>query len=541
VTFADRVFLNGKIYTMDEGFSVAQAVAVKDKRIVFVGEGEPVKAYIGPQTQVTDLEGKTMLPGFIEGHIHLQMYGNSLLRLPIRDKSKQEILDMVAKAAKEVPAGKWILGGMGWNNEVWEDPSYPTKEELDAVSGDHPVILPRMDGHMTWANSKVFQLAGVTEETPNPSGGEFMRKKDGTLLGCAGNAAKNVLMAVVPDPDKESRTEALMAAHAALVGYGVTSLNEMHTDYDMLCDVRDLVESGDFRVRFNGALSAAIGKNVDPRERAYLLENCPVVGACDNHFSIAAIKTLADGSVGAQSAALLEPYTDRPDHCGTLMHTDAEFYALVKETAERGMQMITHTIGDRAIDQTLRIYKKVLDELPDGRQRRFRMEHFQTVTGDSRERAKELGVVASMQPLHGPNSASMALRRLGPDRAKRAYAVGMVLDVLGMFVGGSDGPVAVPNPMAGIHAAVTRTNLQREPEGGFCMENAVTREQAVKAYTIWGAYGQLTEKDKGSVEVGKLADFVVLDRDILQCPEEDLLDTQVLQTVIDGKTVYTKK
>lgn len=537
---ADRVFLNGTVYTVDASFSTAQAVAVRDKRIIYVGSNDGAAALIGPDTVVTDLHGKTMLPGFIEGHIHLLMYGDSLKRLPIRDKSKEQILQMVAEAAQTAPQGRWILGGMGWNNEVWEDPSYPTKEELDAVSYGHPVLLPRMDGHMIWANSLVFQLAGITDETPNPSGGEFMRKKDGSLLGCAGNAAKNILQNVVPAADKESRMEAIQAAHAALTSYGVTSLNEAHTEFDVIGDIQELIQSGDFRIRFNGALAGAIGKNADPRERAYFLENCPVVGAYDQHFSIAAIKTLADGSVGAQSAALLQPYTDRPDHTGTLMHTDEEFYELVAEAAAHKMQMITHAIGDRAIDQTLRIYKKVLDGLPDGRERRFRIEHFQTVTGDSRERAKELGVVASMQPLHGPNSASMALRRLGPDRAPRAYAIGMVLDVLGMFAGGSDGPVAVPNPIAGIHAAVTRTNLQREPAGGFCMENAVTREQALKAYTIWGAYAQFCEAEKGSIEAGKLADFVVLEKDILSCPTEEILDTKVLLTVIDGKTVYER-
>lgn len=540
MSFADRVFLNGAVYTVDASFSTAQAVAVRDKRIVYVGTDDGAKAHIGPDTVVTDLGGKAMLPGFVEGHIHLLMYGDSLKRLPIRDKSKQEILDMVAEAAQKAPQGRWILGGMGWNNEVWDDPGYPTKEELDAVSYGHPVLLPRMDGHMVWANSLVFQLAGVTDDTPNPSGGEFMRKKDGTLLGCAGNAAKNILQNVVPPADKESRMDALQAAHEALAAYGVTSLNEMHTEFDVLLDVQEMIGAGDFQIRFNGALSGAIGKNADPRERAYFLENCPVIGAYDNHFSVAAIKTLADGSVGAQSAALLEPYSDRPDHYGTLMHTDEEFYALVSEAAAHNMQMITHTIGDRAIDQTLRIYKKVLDGLPDGRERRFRMEHFQTVTGDSRERAKELGVVASMQPMHAPNSASMALRRLGPDRASRAYAIGMVLDVLGMFAGGSDAPVSVPNPIAGIHAAVTRTNLQREPEGGFCMENAITREQAVRAYTCWGAYAQFSEKEKGSIETGKLADLVVLERDILTCPVEEILDTKVVLTVIDGKTVYEK-
>jgi len=534
---ADRVFLSGRVYTMDKGFSTAQAIAVRGGRIVYVGEDSGAEKLIGDSTEVTSLEGRTVLPGFIEGHMHLQSYGESLLSLHIRDKSKEEILRSVGEAVKGLSPGEWLVGGSGWNNEVWKDPSYPSKEELDAVAPANPVFLPRMDGHLCWVNSLALKAAGVTEDTPNPPGGEFMRRPDGRLLGCAGNAAQLMIRSAIPKPTKEARKKALLAAQNRLLAYGVTSLNDMSTSFETLRDIKALIGAGEFRIRFHGALRDALGKNAREETREYFLKNCPETGLFDEHFTVRAIKILADGAVGAQSAALFEEYSDRPGHFGTLMQTDEEVYEIVRGAAARGMQVITHAIGDRAIDQILRAYERADKEYP-GKDHRFRIEHFQLVTGNSRERARDLGVVASMQPLHGPNSASMAVRRLGPDRASRAYAIGLVHRVTGRFVAGSDAPVAPPDPIAGIHAAVNRTNQRLEPEGGFFMENAVPREDVLKAYTIWSAYGQFCEDIKGSVEVGKLADLTMLDRDILTVPNDEILSVKVLETVIGGKTEY---
>lgn len=535
-TYARHVWLGGHIYTEDDQAPLATALACEGQKLIYVGDDETAQKLIGPNTLVTDLKGHTVVPGFIEGHAHLQSYGESLLRLRIRDLSRQEILKAVGEAVKELAPGTWLVGGMGWNNEVWSDPSYPTRQELDAVSPHNPVMLPRMDGHMIWVNTQAFSACGITDDTPDPEGGEFFRNPDKTLHGCVANKAADMIKYYIPKPDKERRVKALLAAQKQLLAYGVTSVNDMSTDWENVCDLKELYEKGMYKLRFHGALRNALGQNADPKLYEYFLK-CPEIDLYDKHYTVRAVKFLADGSVGAQSAALTEEYSDRPGHFGTRMYTDQQFYQEVSEAARHHMQAITHAIGDAAIDQVLRIYQQVLDEVPVP-DHRFHIEHFQTITGDSRERAAKLGVWASMQPTHAPNSASMALRRLGETRAKGAYAAGLVLEILGRISCGSDAPVAPPDPLDGIHSAVTRTNGNLEPKGGFFPENAMTREQALKGYTIWGAYAQFTERDKGSLEKGKLADFVVLDQDLMTVDEDDLLRVRVLETIIGGETVY---
>ncbi len=535
-TYAHHVWLGGHIYTEDDQAPLATALACEGQKLIYVGDDETAQKLIGPNTLVTDLKGHTVVPGFIEGHAHLQSYGESLLRLRIRDLSRQEILKAVGEAVKELEPGTWLVGGMGWNNEVWSDPSYPTRQELDAVSPHNPVMLPRMDGHMIWVNTQAFSACGITDDTPDPEGGEFFRNPDKTLHGCVANKAADMIKYYIPKPDKERRVKALLAAQKQLLAYGVTSVNDMSTDWENVCDLKELYEKGMYKLRFHGALRNALGQNADPKLYEYFLK-CPEIDLYDKHYTVRAVKFLADGSVGAQSAALTEEYSDRPGHFGTRMYTDQQFYQEVSEAARHHMQAITHAIGDAAIDQVLRIYQQVLDEVPVP-DHRFHIEHFQTITGDSRERAAKLGVWASMQPTHAPNSASMALRRLGETRAKGAYAAGLVLEILGRISCGSDAPVAPPDPLDGIHSAVTRTNGNLEPKGGFFPENAMTREQALKGYTIWGAYAQFTERDKGSLEKGKLADFVVLDQDLMTVDEDDLLRVRVLETIIGGETVY---
>lgn len=537
--YAQKIWKNGRIYTENEKQPLVSALASCGQNLIFAGSDEGAMKLAGPDTEIMDLQNKTVVPGFIEGHIHLQSYGESLQMLAIRDRSKEDILQSVKEKAACTESGKWIVGGMGWNNEVWDDPSYPSREELDAVSPDHPVMLPRMDGHMIWVNSKAFELCGIDEQTPNPEGGEFFRTASGRLQGCVANHAADMIKHHIPAPNQEERIQSLLTAQKALLSYGVTSLNDMSTSWENVCDLKKMYESGQYFLRFSGALRDALGKNADPRLHEYFLQ-CPEIDLYDRHYTVRAIKILGDGSVGAQSACLKEEYSDRPGHFGMKMQTDEELYQMVREAAEHHMQVIIHAIGDATIDQVLSVYKRVIDEL-HLTDHRFHIEHFQTVTGDSRERAKSLGVIAGMQPTHAPNSASMALRRLGKERAAGAYAAGLVLKTLGMIAGGSDAPVAPPNPLDGIHSAVTRTNGKLEPKGGFFPENALTREEALKAYTIWGAYAQFTEKEKGSLEPGKLADFVILDQDLMAVPADEILNLQVLATVIGGRTVYRKQ
>ena len=470
------------------------------------------------------------------------MYGDSLLTLPVRDRSRQKILEMVRQRVAQSAPGEWIVGGMGWNNEVWDDPSYPSALELDAVAPQNPVLLPRMDGHMIWVNHRALEAAGVTEQTPDPEHGEFMRNPDGTLLGCVTNEAAEQVKAFVPEKTALQRKDALLAAQQQLLQYGVTNVNDMGTSLEDVHDLKALYESGEYKLRFHGALRYALGPNAPADEKAYLAQ-CPEIDLYNGHFTVRACKLLGDGAVGSQSACLKQDYSDRPGHRGVKMRTDSELYACVREAAEHGMQMIIHAIGDDTIDQVLRVYQQVLQDVPTP-DHRWHIEHFQTVDGDQPERARELGVWPSMQPLHAPNSASMALRRLGPDRASRAYAGGLVLRKIGHISWGSDAPVATPSPLSGMHAAITRTNDKLLPKGGFFPENAVTPEEALLGYTRWGAEAQFTEKECGTLSVGKYADFVVLDQDLLKTASEvpdDLLKLRVLMTAIDGCPVYRAK
>lgn len=537
-----KAFKNANVITVDEKNSRAQALAIdQDGLIAYVGSNEGLDKIVTEETEVVDAKGNTIVPGFIEGHGHPFMYGNVLRSIVVRDVSKEVIVERVAEAVKNSKPGQWIVAGMGFNNEVWEDPSYPTKEDLDAVSPDNPVIIPRMDGHLIWVNSKAFEICGVTKDTPNPDGGEYFRNEDGSLQGCAGNSAASFIKSHVPQETLDDLKEDVLEAQQAFLSMGLTSMTDMGCDFDDMQAVTDLIEEGKFKLRFYGCVIDFTGKNSNEKTRAFVKEG-PKIGLYNDHFTIRCCKFLGDGAVGAQSAHMKEAYADRPGHTGFGMYTDEELYEAFKEAADNGMQIAIHAIGDATIEQVLRTYRRLQSEKDYG-DHRWRLEHFQTVTGDTPEQAAELGVIPSMQPMHAPNSASMAIRRLGPDRIHGAYAPGLVIKSTSIVALGSDAPVATPSALSGIHAAITRTNDQLLPEGGFCMENALTAEEALKGYTIWGAYAQFCEDKRGSLEVGKQADLVVLDQDLLEVGNErphDLLKINVLETYIDGERVFAK-
>ena len=538
--YADKIWFGAHIRTMDESLSEAQALASdKNGNILALGSDEDILALKGPKTELFDMNGAWIVPGLLDTHVHYRMYGESLLKLGIRDLSKEDILEKVREAAENAPAGKWIVGGMGWNNEVWADPSYPTREELDEAAPNNPVLLPRMDGHLIWVNSLAFEAAGVTEDTKDPEGGEFMRSAEGKLQGCCSNAAAAVIRGAIPQPGAEERKEAILAAQAQMLAYGLTGISDMHDTPQDLRDVEALYAEGKGKLRYCGTLGDCLNEK-DPEENKAFLEKLPILGKFGGRYTVRCCKILSDGAVGAQSAALKEDFSDRPGHKGTLMYTPDELYHMVKTAAEHGLQVATHSIGDAAIDEILDAYEAVLNEIPNP-DHRWRIEHFQTVTNDSPQRAARLGVVASMQPMHAPNSASMAMRRLGEKRIHGAYAAGLVMKSTGWVAFGSDAPVSAPSPLSGIHAAVTRTNDQLLPEGGFCMENAVSPMDALKGYTIWAARAVFADDVRGSLEPGKYADFTVLDRDVIEVAEtapHDILKIKVLKTVIGGNCEY---
>lgn len=537
---AYKAWVHGHIITMNEKMPSAEAMAAdQDGNLIYVGSEDGVQNYLSEETIVEDLKGHVVTPGFIEGHSHPDQYGNVLRSLKVRDVSKEEILRRVAEAVPKLTPGKWLVAGMGFNNEVWADPSYPTKEELDAVAPDVPVFIPRMDGHMAWANSRVFELCGITKDTPNPEGGEFFRTESGELQGCVVDKAMEMVQQHIPAKTMEERKEDYLAAQRAFLSFGITSVNDMWVELPSIQALTEICEENKMKVRYYGGLMNFTGKNANAEKRAFLAE-CPKTGLYHDHLTFRCCKFLGDGAVGAQSAHLKEAYTDRPGHTGIGMYTDEELYDAFKEAADHGMQIAIHAIGDATIEQVLNTYRRLQKEKDYG-DHRWRLEHFQTVTSDTPAQAAELHVIPSMQPMHAPNSAGMAPRRLGPNRVHGAYAAGLVLKSTGMVSLGSDAPVATPSPFSGMHAAITRTNDALEPKGGFCMENALTPEEALKGYTIWGAYAIFAEDKRGSLEVGKYADFVVMDQDPLKLGHENpdaLLDINVLETVVGGESVY---
>lgn len=532
------VYKNGNIYTMDACNSKARAIVVKDTKIVYIGEDKGIEKWLADADEVTDLQGRTVLPGLIEGHTHLDKLGEVSMQIDCFWKQKEEIFEQLRKKKESLKPGEWVQSDFGWNEDVWENKGYPTKEELDEIIPDHPVALGRCDGHMIWLNSKALEIAGITKDTPNPQGGEILKREDGELLGCVSDNACKLVVDKIPPLMGERMEEAFLCAQNISFQLGFTSVMAMNLVTRHIEAIKNLYEKGAMKLRISGAIGSLPGEAEDPKLKKYY-ETGPEKELYENHFNIRAVKLFADGSFGSQSAALFEDYTDRPGYRGKLNHTDEELYGLVREAHSHGFQVITHAIGDRANQQVIDVYEKALKENWN-ENHRFRIEHFQLVSNENVKKIKELGILPGMQAIHAPRSAQMAERRIGKERAARSYASGMPWKEGIRVIGGSDSPSSPANPFWGIYAAVTRKDQDGKPEGGWFPENCISREAAVRSYTQWAAYGQFEEDIKGTLEIGKLGDFVVLDRDIMTCPEDEIKETTVLRTVLDGNTVYRK-
>lgn len=532
---ADTVYINGTVYTMDTCVPKASCLAVKEDRIVYVGGKVQADFFIGENTEVIDLEGKSVYPGFHESHMHLQMYAEGLLQVDVFCKSKEEILRNVAEAAQNAGPGEWIRG-MGWSEQFWDEKIFPVKEELDAVSMDHPVYLERFGGHMVWVNSKALELAGIAEAVQDPQGGEYLRDQNGKLTGCLNDRAVDPVELVIPPVSKEKLMDAVLKTQKELLSYGVTSFGDLMATDDFLDLMEGLYQSGKFRIRGYYALTGPSTTSTNEQlERWY--QSGPCIGAYGNRYTVRSVKLFADGSLGARSAALFEDYADRPGWKGKLLSTDEQLFDIVDAAAEHGFQVITHSIGDRANEQVLNIYTKVIEKnrLVDAR---MRIEHFQVICEDHPTRILESGILPSMQATNATFNYPMPDARLGQERVSRAYAWRKVLDAGNIIAGGTDAPITTVNPLVEIHSAVARKNDQCVPAEGWEMENAVTRSEALLSQTLWAAYATFEEDRKGSLMPGKLADFVVTDKDIMECLIDEIKDIRVLRTVIGGEPVY---
>jgi predicted amidohydrolase YtcJ len=531
---ADIIFTNGNIYTVDEQFSKASIIAVKGSRILHTGNDiAEAEQWKSPATRIIDLEGRTVIPGIIESHVHFFDLGTSIAQPDIYEKPKEDILNIISNETRKHKPGEWIVAS-GWSHEVWPDAQWPTKEELDAVSPDNPVCLFRKDGHSVWVNSKALELAGITDATPDPQGGELIRTKSGRLTGVLVDTAMDELVADIPALTPQQRLEIYKLADSDMLRLGITSL----VDAGVSCaDIELLTEAyrnGHLHVRACELLNE--GADVEYIASGKL----PQRDLFDGKLSVSGVKLYTDGSLGSRSAWFLHEYEDRHGHLGNSRYSDAEFLDIVRRVRKNGFQIATHAIGDAAVRQTLDAYEKVLAEEPLA-DPRYRIEHFQHVQPDDIVRAAKNGVIASMQTIHATSDMPFAETRVGPDRILGAYAWRTMLDNGGIIANGSDAPVEPVNPFFGFYAAITRQNQQGIPQDGWYPQLCMSREEALKSYTIWGAYAMFAETDKGSIEAGKYADFTILDRDIMTCNAADIFNTKVLCTVIGGQTVFNSE
>ncbi|MDR2103242.1 MAG: amidohydrolase [Treponema sp.] len=526
-TEASTVYINGNIYTVDDHFSRATALVVRDDKIVYVGNDNDARRYRAP---VVDLGGKTVIPGLIESHMHYLSLGQTLDQLDLFNKPKDEILALVKAEADRLPDGVWIVS-RGWNNVLWGE-DYPTKEDLDAVAPNNPVSLSRVDGHSTWFNSLALKIAGVDQNTPNPQGGEILKKPNGEVWGVLTDTAAGLVTSKIVNDTSDSRTlRRFSLADQSVISYGITTLVDAGTAYSNIKLLKNAYADGTLKVRAYEML--AEGEDIK-----YVNEgNKPVKDLYRGKLSINAVKLVSDGSLGSRSAWMLKDYSDRANHVGNGRWTDGEMYRIAKRVAGYGFQIGTHAIGDAAVRQVIDIQKRIIDEL-NIRDHRFRIEHFQVVDAADIPRALQYGFIPSMETVHATSDMNMAEDRVGPVRIQSSYAWRTIIKNNGIIANGSDAPVELVNPYHGIYAAVTRQDRNGQPPNGWYANQALTREEALRSFTIWGAYGIFAENDRGSLETGKYADFAVLDRDIMTCPAGEIKDIQAVKTVIGGEVVY---
>ena len=534
---ADSIYHNGKIYTVDYGSSVASAVAIKGGRFIFVGPDEGAKRHIGARTEVIDLQSQTVLPGLINSHLHLLGIGLSLSQLDVFLKPKQDILKDVADAYRRSRGEQWIRG-RGWNQANWDPAEFPTRLDLDAVAPDIPVVLYRVCGHAAWLNSRALEIAGITGNSPDPAGGEIIRDEAGEPTGVLVDTAMDYVWPHNPDPADKEIAEALLLAQQHLLSFGITSARDADggPSLSTIDHMKALYDRGDLRIRIYQMCSPD-----DARECFYGTPKRGRVGLFGNRYTIRSVKLVADGSLGSRSAWLLEEYSDRPGHVGNPRYSDEEAYALVEEARKAGFQVNAHAIGDAAARQMLDVYDRVLSARPDP-DHRYCIEHAEVVALEDIPRFARLGVLPSMQTVFATSDWNLAEARLGreSERIKGVNAFRKFIQSGCMIPNGTDSPVELANPYHSLYAGVTRVDRDGQPPEGWHREECMTREEALRSHTIWAAYAQFEEDTRGSIEVGKLADFVAIDRDYMTCAAEEIKDIRALRTVLGGETLYTR-
>lgn len=548
-TPADLIIKGGKIYTMNDQQPTVEAVAVVGSHIVYSGTEAGAREFQNEKTSVYDLQGKTMTPGFIEGHGHIMGLGYNEMNLDLMDvKSYDEMVQRVKDAVAKAQPGQWILG-RGWHQDKWEVKpkkmvkGFQTHQPLSEVSPNNPVFLRHASGHAGFANAKAMQIAGVNQlsvetlKQNTEEGGEIIRDEWGNPTGLFNERAQTLIAQHIPENTEESDTQALELAIKACLRNGITSFHDAGASRSSIELFKKFKQQGKLNI---GLYVMVTG--FDPKLVYENFRNGPTIDSLGN-LTIRSIKLNCDGALGSRGAWLLEPYSDRTDFHGMATLSMDTVLKISREGLKYGFQICSHAIGDRANQEILNRYESAFTESPDkAKDVRYRIEHAQHLAPMDIPRFAKLGVIPAMQAVHLSSDRPWAIDRLGEKRIKEgAYMWQSLLRSGAKIVNGTDVPVEPIHPIASFFASVTRQTLKGEPEGGYEPEEKMTREQALRSYTLDAAYGAFEEKIKGSIEVGKLADFTIFTKDIMTIPDKELLNTEVAATVVSGKILYDKR
>jgi len=526
---ADKIFINAVIYSLNSQNETANSMAIRDEKIIYIGDAEDSYNHSDDKTEIIDLRGYTVVPGLTDAHMHIEGTGKFLQLINlVGTTSAEEIADKIRAIASSIPPGEWIEG-RGWDQNDWDVKEFPTSQILSEAAPNNPVVLGRVDGHAYWVNQKTLELAGITAETPDPVGGRILRlsgsnEPSGVLI----DNPKLLVDSVKPAPSRDLKKRRIVQALSYALKLGITTLHDAGSDSDHVDIYKELAEEGKLIPR----VYVMLEDEDNLKEKYFKLG--PQIGLYNNYLNIRTIKFYADGALGSRGAALLEPYSDDPGNSGWLLTPEDELRSKISSAAKHGFQVSTHAIGDRGNRLTLDIY----EELTNGRGNRHRIEHSQILSLKDIPRFKKLGVIPAMQPTHQSSDMYWAEDRLGGERIKGTYAWRKLVKSGVVIPGGSDSPVESLNPLWGIYAAVTRRDHKGFPENGWHPEERMTIEEAVRMYSSWAAYASFEEDLKGTLETGKLADFTVLSEDIFTKEPSTLLNTKILMTVIGGEIWY---
>ena len=532
---ADLVLLNGRIWTGNAAQPEAEAVACLGGKVAAVGGTAEIRRWIGPRTRVIDLQGKRLVPGFNDAHVHFVDGGQGLASVQLRDApTAREFRDRIARFAARLAPGRWILNG-NWDHENWTPARLPTRQLIDEATAKNPVFINRLDGHMALANTAALKLAGVTRETADPPGGTIVRDAQGEPTGVLKDAAMNLVYRVIPDPTEDELIEAIKAAMRYAAENGVTSVQDMSASPTVLAAYQRLLDRGELTVRIYAHQPLA---NWDRLAKVGVR-----AGFGGDKLRIGGLKGFADGSLGSTTALFFDPYLDEPGTRGLPsdeMIPESKMLANILAADRAGLQIAVHAIGDRANQTILDMFARAETE-NGARDRRFRIEHAQHLR---KEEIAEFGrrrVIASMQPYHAIDDGRWAENRIGPGRARGTYAFRSLLDAGATLAFGSDWFVAPMEPLMGIYAAVTRRTLDEKRPGGWVPEEKISVAEAVRAFTYGSAYAAFEEKIKGSLEPGKLADMAVLSENIFAIDPVRIRQVKVVMTIFDGRVVFENK